>query len=116
ARTRTFVPIMPAAAATGTSAAAAMQPPSKGSIANAARPISRRRFRNDPSALTGALLTASGRGCPVPKGSVAPVRCARRFTDSSGAAIRAPMADSLTLELADFEHMVHTGIYSEETG
>ena len=26
------------------------------------------------------------------------------------------MADSLTLELADFEHMVHTGIYSEDTG
>ena len=26
------------------------------------------------------------------------------------------MADTLTLELADFEHMVHTGIYSEETG
>ena len=26
------------------------------------------------------------------------------------------MADSLFLELADFEHMVHTGIYSEETG
>ena len=26
------------------------------------------------------------------------------------------MADSLTLELADFVHMVHTGIYSEETG
>ncbi len=26
------------------------------------------------------------------------------------------MADSLILELADFEHMVHTGIYSEETG
>lgn len=26
------------------------------------------------------------------------------------------MADSLTLELADFEHPVHTGIYSEETG
>ncbi|OYX67099.1 MAG: dihydroneopterin aldolase [Sphingomonadales bacterium 32-64-17] len=26
------------------------------------------------------------------------------------------MADSLTLELADFEHDVHTGIYSEETG
>ncbi len=26
------------------------------------------------------------------------------------------MADSLTLELTDFEHMVHTGIYSEETG
>jgi dihydroneopterin aldolase len=26
------------------------------------------------------------------------------------------MADSLLLELADFEHMVHTGIYSEETG
>ena len=26
------------------------------------------------------------------------------------------MTDSLTLELADFEHMVHTGIYSEETG
>ena len=26
------------------------------------------------------------------------------------------MADSLHLELADFEHMVHTGIYSEETG
>ena len=26
------------------------------------------------------------------------------------------MADSLVLELADFEHMVHTGIYSEETG
>ncbi|MDE1467863.1 dihydroneopterin aldolase [Aurantiacibacter sp. D1-12] len=26
------------------------------------------------------------------------------------------MADSLYLELVDFEHMVHTGIYSEETG
>ena len=26
------------------------------------------------------------------------------------------MADSLTLELGDFEHMVHTGIFSEETG
>lgn len=26
------------------------------------------------------------------------------------------MADSLILELTDFEHMVHTGIYSEETG
>lgn len=26
------------------------------------------------------------------------------------------MADQLLLELADFEHMVHTGIYSEETG
>ena len=26
------------------------------------------------------------------------------------------MADSLFLEIADFEHMVHTGIYSEETG
>ena len=26
------------------------------------------------------------------------------------------MSDSLTLELADFEHLVHTGIYSEETG
>jgi dihydroneopterin aldolase len=26
------------------------------------------------------------------------------------------MSDSLTLELADFEHMVHTGIFSEETG
>jgi 7,8-dihydroneopterin aldolase/epimerase/oxygenase len=26
------------------------------------------------------------------------------------------MPDSLTLELADFVHMVHTGIYSEETG
>ena len=26
------------------------------------------------------------------------------------------MADSLTLEIADFVHMVHTGIYSEETG
>ncbi len=26
------------------------------------------------------------------------------------------MADSLYLEIADFEHMVHTGIYSEETG
>ena len=26
------------------------------------------------------------------------------------------MADSLYLELADFVHMVHTGIYSEETG
>ena len=26
------------------------------------------------------------------------------------------MADSLTLELADFEHLVHTGIFSEETG
>lgn len=26
------------------------------------------------------------------------------------------MADQLLLELADFDHMVHTGIYSEETG
>ena len=26
------------------------------------------------------------------------------------------MADSLILELADFEHSVHTGIFSEETG
>ena len=26
------------------------------------------------------------------------------------------MPDRLLLELADFEHMVHTGIYSEETG
>lgn len=26
------------------------------------------------------------------------------------------MVDSLTLEIADFVHMVHTGIYSEETG
>ncbi len=26
------------------------------------------------------------------------------------------MSDSLFLELADFEHMVHTGIFSEETG
>ena len=26
------------------------------------------------------------------------------------------MADSLLLELTDFEHMVHTGIFSEETG
>ncbi|WP_120078731.1 dihydroneopterin aldolase [Aurantiacibacter odishensis] len=26
------------------------------------------------------------------------------------------MADSLHLELADYVHMVHTGIYSEETG
>ena len=26
------------------------------------------------------------------------------------------MADSLILELADFVHQVHTGIYSEETG
>ena len=26
------------------------------------------------------------------------------------------MADSLHLELADFVHLVHTGIYSEETG
>jgi len=26
------------------------------------------------------------------------------------------MSDSLILELADFEHMVHTGIFSEETG
>lgn len=26
------------------------------------------------------------------------------------------MADSLHLELADYTHMVHTGIYSEETG
>src|SRR5690606_28326138 len=30
--------------------------------------------------------------------------------------VRAPMTDSLLLELADFEHLVHTGIYSEETG
>jgi len=26
------------------------------------------------------------------------------------------MPDSLTLEIADFVHLVHTGIYSEETG
>jgi len=26
------------------------------------------------------------------------------------------MSDSLTLEIADFVHLVHTGIYSEETG
>ena len=26
------------------------------------------------------------------------------------------MTDSLIIEIADFEHMVHTGIYSEETG
>jgi dihydroneopterin aldolase len=26
------------------------------------------------------------------------------------------MSDSLILELVDFEHMVHTGIFSEETG
>ncbi|MBC7159392.1 MAG: dihydroneopterin aldolase [Porphyrobacter sp.] len=26
------------------------------------------------------------------------------------------MTDSLTLEIADFVHLVHTGIYSEETG
>ena len=26
------------------------------------------------------------------------------------------MADSLYLEISDFEHLVHTGIYSEETG
>ena len=26
------------------------------------------------------------------------------------------MRDSLYLEIADFEHLVHTGIYSEETG
>ena len=26
------------------------------------------------------------------------------------------MPDSLHLEIADFEHLVHTGIYSEETG
>jgi dihydroneopterin aldolase len=26
------------------------------------------------------------------------------------------VADSLYLEIADFEHMVHTGIFSEETG
>jgi 7,8-dihydroneopterin aldolase/epimerase/oxygenase len=30
--------------------------------------------------------------------------------------MRRAMADSLILELADFEHDVHTGIYSEETG
>jgi 7,8-dihydroneopterin aldolase/epimerase/oxygenase len=38
------------------------------------------------------------------------------FTARPAAAIGADMADSLILELADFEHMVHTGIYSEETG
>jgi dihydroneopterin aldolase len=31
-------------------------------------------------------------------------------------AIGAPMADALILEVADFEHDVLTGIYSEETG
>jgi dihydroneopterin aldolase len=35
----------------------------------------------------------------------------------SGAGAKRPrMADSLILELADFVHQVHTGIYSEETG
>jgi dihydroneopterin aldolase len=38
------------------------------------------------------------------------------FTAPPAAAIGAHMADSLILELADFEHLVHTGIYSEETG
>ena len=38
------------------------------------------------------------------------------FTAPPAAAIGAGMADSLLLQLADFEHMVHTGIYSEETG
>jgi len=33
-----------------------------------------------------------------------------------GVQLRAAMADQLILELADFEHLVHTGIYSEETG
>lgn len=30
--------------------------------------------------------------------------------------MRRAMADRLLLELVDFEHLVHTGIYSEETG
>jgi dihydroneopterin aldolase len=41
---------------------------------------------------------------------------ALRWTTAARPAIGAGMADSLLLELADFEHMVHTGIYSEETG
>src|SRR5215217_7123317 len=45
----------------------------------------------------------------------------RRIMSSGGlcaARVASPpaMADSLILELADFEHLVHTGIYSEETG
>src|SRR5690606_39266329 len=46
----------------------------------------------------------------------------RRWTIVRSPVIRAAgqgpcaMADSLILELADFEHLVHTGIYSEETG
>jgi dihydroneopterin aldolase len=38
------------------------------------------------------------------------------WTLSGTDAKRPRMADSLTLELADFVHLVHTGIYSEETG
>lgn len=39
-----------------------------------------------------------------------------RLPSGYGAAISVDMADSLYLELADFEHDVLTGIYSEETG
>ena len=41
---------------------------------------------------------------------------ARTGLSASGVSVRRPMADSLILELADFEHDVLTGIYSEETG
>jgi dihydroneopterin aldolase len=44
-------------------------------------------------------------------------RCGTRpLANSPPQCHRRAMADSLILELADFVHQVHTGIYSEETG
>src|SRR5690348_10417801 len=64
----------------------------------------------------GALLAGTAARCPVPIGSPFSDVARGVFTAPPAAAIGAAMADSLLLELADFEHMVHTGIYSEETG
>src|SRR5690606_15068068 len=91
----------PTAVINGT-ARAATQPPSSGTIA------------------TTAQLRASAIGrVRVIRGLLARHRAGGQSLaplPSAPPATGFPMADSLTLELADFEHMVHTGIFSEETG
>ena len=55
-------------------------------------------------------MVARGTQCPKARiGARTGLRCL-------GVSVRRPMADSLILEVADFEHDVLTGIYSEETG
>lgn len=44
------------------------------------------------------------------------MKCRSRWTGARRRAIGPPMSDALILEVADFEHDVLTGIYSEETG